>query len=222
MKKFQVAIDGPAGAGKSTVARRLADKLGAVYVDTGAMYRAIAWRVLQDGIELMNEKKISSLAEALTITLDTDGVYVDGLKLTDEIRSNQVSLLASDIAKIAGVRKALVKKQQLISQSQAVVMDGRDIGTHVLPHADVKIFLTASIEARAQRRYQELRAKGESTQLEVIHKEIADRDENDRKRTFAPLRQAEDALFVETTSLTIEEVTEMIFQLCRNKLGGEE
>ncbi|MBA4495624.1 (d)CMP kinase [Paenactinomyces guangxiensis] len=222
MKHFLVAIDGPAGAGKSTVARRVADHLEITYVDTGAMYRSIAWKLLREKVNAADEAAVTQLAESMTFALDPAGICVDGTRLTDEIRTPQVTALASTVAKMAGVRRALVRKQQEIAERQSVVMDGRDIGTHVLPHADVKIFLTASIEERARRRYKELLDKGISADLESLKEDICRRDENDRTRQYAPLRQAEDAILIDTTNQSISEAVEVILQLCRNKLGGEE
>lgn len=222
MNRFLVAIDGPAGAGKSTVARQVADRLGLTYVDTGAMYRAIAWKALQDGVNIEDEEAVTQLAESITFQLDPAGIRLNGLRLTDEIRTPKVSALASAVAKVPGVRRVLVNKQQEIAKQQSVVMDGRDIGTHVLPDADVKIFLTASIEERARRRYKELIEKGIPADLAELQQDIRRRDENDRSRTYAPLTQAEDAIFIDTTHQSIEEAVEEILQLCRNQMGGEE
>ncbi|SEN27413.1 (d)CMP kinase [Lihuaxuella thermophila] len=222
MKRFLVAIDGPAGAGKSTVARQVAERLGLTYVDTGAMYRALAWKALRDGVDMEDEEAVAHLAESITFTLEPNGIRVNGIPLKDEIRTPQVSELASAVATMPKVRKILVNKQQEIAASQSVVMDGRDIGTHVLPNADVKIFLTASIDERARRRYKELTAKGIPADLEALQEQIRRRDENDRNRAYAPLRQAEDAILVDTTNQSVQEVIEVILQHCRNKLGGEE
>lgn len=222
MKRFSVAIDGPAGAGKSTVARKVADFFGFTYVDTGAMYRAIAWKALQERIDLNDEQAVTKLAETLCFELDSKGIRVNGFQLNDEIRTPQVSTLASAVATIAGVRQVLVKKQQEIAQNQSVVMDGRDIGTHVLPHANLKIFLTASIEERAMRRYKELLHKGLTADLKTLQEEIRRRDENDKNRAYAPLRQAEDAILVDTTNRSFEEVVEDIIQLCQHQMGAKE
>lgn len=222
MKQFSVAIDGPAGAGKSTVARKVADFFGFTYVDTGAMYRAIAWKALQDGVDLDQELAITKLAESLHFELDPKGIRVNGLQLTDEIRTPQVSTMASAVATMVGVRQVLVKKQQEIARIQNVVMDGRDIGTHVLPDADLKIFLTASIEERAMRRYKELIHKGLTADLKTLQEEIRRRDENDQNRAHAPLRQAEDAVLVDTTNRSFEEVVESIIQLCQHQMGATE
>lgn len=217
-----MAIDGPAGAGKSTVARQVAKRLGITYVDTGAMYRAIAWKALQNGIDSENEDEMTQLAESVQIDLHPEGIYVDGQPLKDELRTSEVTSLASNIAKMSGVRRILVNKQQRIAEDQSVVMDGRDIGSHVLPHADVKVFLTASIEERALRRYKEMKEKGIDVDPEQLKAELLKRDENDRTRKIAPLKQADDAVLVDTTDCSVSEVVEKILLLCRNKLNDEE
>lgn len=220
MKRFQVAIDGPAGAGKSTVARQLAERLGITFVDSGAMYRAIAWLLLQEG-ERDDEQRAVELAQDSHFSLRPDGLVVNGKLLTDEIRTPEVSALASRVATMKGVREALVRKQQEIAENQSVVMDGRDIGTHVLPDADVKVFLTASIEERAKRRYHDLLKKGVQVDLQRLQEEIAARDQNDQTREVSPLIQAEDAILLDTTGLTINQVIEKILHICRTKMGGE-
>lgn len=222
MKRFLVAIDGPAGAGKSTVARQVAEHLGITYIDTGAMYRALAWTVLQQKVHIEDEEAVAQIAEACEFTLHPNGIEVNGQFLTEEIRTPEIATAASNIARMPKVRRVLVSKQQAIAEKQSVVMDGRDIGTYVLPHADVKIFMTASIDERARRRYKELIAKGIQTDLEKLKEEIRRRDENDRTRKYAPLKQAKDAILMDTTHFTVEEVVQKILELCRNKLGGEE
>ncbi|WP_044640258.1 (d)CMP kinase [Risungbinella massiliensis] len=221
MKRFQVAIDGPAGAGKSTVARQVAKNLGFTFVDSGAMYRAIAWMILQEGGQV-SEPKAYQLAQNSHFSLHPQGVIVNGRVLTDELRSPDVSNLASTIATMPRVRQALVVKQQEIAEQESVVMDGRDIGSHVLPNADLKVFLTASIEERAKRRLEDLAQKGLSVDLETLKTEIAARDLNDQTREFSPLIQAEDAYLLDTTQMTIPQVVEKILVLCRTKMGGEE
>lgn len=221
MKRFQVAIDGPAGAGKSTVARQVAKKLGFTFVDSGAMYRAIAWMILQEG-DQVSEQKAYQLAQNSHFSLHPQGVIVNDQVLTDELRSPEVSNLASTIATMPRVRQALVVKQQEIAEQESVVMDGRDIGSHVLPNADLKVFLTASIEERAKRRLEDLTQKGLSVDLETLKAEIAARDLNDQTREFSPLIQAEDAYLLDTTQMTIPQVVEKILVLCRTKMGGEE
>ncbi|RAL22649.1 (d)CMP kinase [Thermoflavimicrobium daqui] len=222
MSRFQIAIDGPAGAGKSTVARLVAKQLGLTYVDTGAMYRGIAWRALKENISISHEDALSALAKETQFQLENEGIRINGQWLNEELRTPQVSQLASAIAKMAKVRQALVSKQQEIARYQNVVMDGRDIGTHVLPHANIKVFLTASIEKRAHRRFLELQAKGLSVNEKTLQEEIRKRDENDRKRKHSPLRKAEDAILIDTTEQSIPEVVEKILELCRTKVGGGE
>lgn len=222
MKSFLVAIDGPAGAGKSTVARNVADCLGITYVDTGAMYRAIAWKALHSDIDIMNEEEVAQMAESLEIALHPEGICVNDHLLKDEIRTSEITSFASMIAKMPKVRHVLVSKQQQIAEQQSVVMDGRDIGTNVLPHADIKVFLTASIEERALRRYKEMKAKGMAVELESLKAELQKRDENDRTREIAPLKQAEDAFLIDSTHHSVTEIVEKILHLCRNKLGDKE
>jgi cytidylate kinase len=222
VSRFSVAIDGPAGAGKSTVARLVAKRLGLTYVDTGAMYRAVAWRVLQDKIDLSQEEQIAALAKSTQFTLEDEGIRVDGALLKEEIRTPEVSQLASTVASMAAVREVLVQKQQEIAAKQGVVMDGRDIATTVLPNANLKVFLTASIEERAKRRYLEMNAKGIRVDLERLIEEIRQRDERDQNRQHAPLRQAPDAILLDTTDLTLDEVVEKILELCRTKVGKTE
>ena len=222
MSRILIAIDGPAGAGKSTVARQVAKRLGITYVDTGAMYRAIAWKAIEKKIDPENEEEMTQLAESVKIDLHPEGISVDGHLLKDELRTSEVSSLASSIAKMPGVRRILVNKQQQIAEGQSVVMDGRDIGSHVLPHADVKVFLTASIEERALRRYKEMKAKGMEVDPGQLKAELVKRDENDRTRKISPLKKADDAVLMDTTDCPVSEVVERILKLCRNKLNDEE
>ncbi|TCP69845.1 (d)CMP kinase [Baia soyae] len=217
-----IAIDGPAGAGKSTVAKRVARRLEIPYVDTGSMYRTIAWLALQESLTADQEEEISELALSTPMTLVEGGVKVRDVVLKDELRTSEISNFASTIAAMPRVREALVRKQQEIAQVQSVVMDGRDIGTHVLPQAHVKVFLTASIEERARRRFEELQGKNQSPNYKKLLQEIKQRDENDRNRTFSPLRQAKDAILIDSTDQTIEEMVEMILELCCTKMGGAE
>lgn len=222
MNRLLVAIDGPAGAGKSTVAKLVAKKLGITYVDTGSMYRTVAWFALREHYHVSQEQKITELAYSIPMVLVDQGVQIGDLVLRDELRTSEVSKFASAIAAMQGVREALVQKQQEIAEHQSVVMDGRDIGTSVLPNADVKVFLVASIEERARRRYTELKAKGLSPDYDQLLSEIQQRDTNDQNRKFSPLRQAEDAVLLDSTHLTIEEIVAQIMELCRTKMGGEE
>ncbi|GGE11175.1 cytidylate kinase [Marinithermofilum abyssi] len=226
MKRLSVAIDGPAGAGKSTVARQVAENLGLTYVDTGAMYRAVTWKALQKQADLHNEEEITRIAREADIRL-TPGqngmdVWVDGKKVTEDIRTPEVTSNVSAVAGMPGVRQALVEKQRQMAVAGGVVMDGRDIGTHVLPDAEVKVFLTASIEERAQRRFKEMKRKGYSVDLDQLREEIRRRDEMDSNREHSPLRAASDAVHVDTTNRSLEEVIQTILNLCRTKVGEAE
>jgi cytidylate kinase len=222
MKSFSVAIDGPAGAGKSTVARQVAERLGLTYVDTGAMYRAITWKVLREQVDPSDELAVTRLAQRTKIDIQPTDIWVDGVRVTEEIRSPKVTAHVSAVARIPGVREALVEKQRAIAQTTGVVMDGRDIGTYVLPDADVKVFLTASIEERARRRYLEMMRRGFTADLEELKEAIRRRDEADTTREHAPLRKADDAVEIDTTSHSINDVVERILELCRTKVGGGE
>jgi len=207
---MKVAIDGPAGAGKSTISKTLANELGFIYIDTGAMYRTAGLNALNNGIDIRKEpKKAAILTEAVTIDIkhSPNGqlMYLNGEDVTGLIRTEAVSMAASDIAVIPEVRVKLVQIQREIAKGQNVIMDGRDIGTHVLPDAECKIFLTASSAARGKRRYDELTEKGIECNLEDICRDIEKRDKNDSEREVSPLRQAEDAILLDTTELSLEE-----------------
>ncbi|MDR1702660.1 MAG: (d)CMP kinase [Sporomusaceae bacterium] len=222
MKNLQVAIDGPAGAGKSTVAQIVAARLGYTYIDTGAMYRAVTWKVLREGVDVEDAELVAETAAKMDIRLsfsDKVKVFVDGEEVTEAIRAREISNNVSAVAKIPAVREIMLKAQQKLGENGAVVMDGRDIGTHVLPLAEVKVFLTASLSERAKRRYLELKAKGAAASVDLakIEREIAVRDEQDSKREAAPLVKAEDAVVVDTTGAAIEEVVQKILVLCREK-----
>ena len=218
--RINVAIDGPAGAGKSTVARQVATELGYIYVDTGAMYRAVALATLCEGIPAQDHERIGRLASELIIELhpglNGQQVLLNGEDVTEQIREPHVSRLVPQIAAISEVRKVLVKLQQKMAQAKGVVMDGRDIGTHVIPDAEVKIFLTASVEERARRRYEELMAKGNQVTYEQLVSDISARDRIDREREISPLVQAEDAIFIDSTGLTVQQVVNTIVTICRD------
>ena len=220
MKKLVVAIDGPAGAGKSTIAKLAAEKLGYAYIDTGAMYRSVAWKFLQTG-EAFDEAFISKLSQEMVIEFKPEAnvnrVFVDGTEVTAAIRSAEVTANVSRVAAIGVVREAMVDQQRRMGEAGGVLMDGRDIGTVVFPNAEVKIFLTATVEERAMRRYKELVAKGEQVVLEELQKDIAERDKQDMEREISPLRQAEDAIYLDTSEMTIDEVTAYILNLVGEK-----
>ena len=220
MKKIVVAIDGPAGAGKSTIAKLVAEKLGYAYIDTGAMYRSVAWKFLQTGKDF-DEDLISTLAKTMVIEFKPEAsvnrVFVDGAEVTDAIRSAEVTANVSRVAAIGAVREAMVAQQRRMGESGGVLMDGRDIGTVVFPNAQLKIFLTASVEERALRRYKELMAKGQDVDLAQLKENIASRDKQDSERAISPLRQAEDALLLDTSHMNIEQVTAKILHLVEEK-----
>jgi cytidylate kinase len=216
-----IAIDGPAAAGKSTVGRAVAQRLGYRYLDTGAMYRAVTWAALERGIPVDDEAAVTRLAESIEIDItppmEEDGrqytVYVDGQDVTWALRRPEVDAAVSKVAAYPGVRHALVAQQRRLADRGGVVMVGRDIGTVVLPQADLKIYLDASAEERARRRYQERRARGEPADYEEILRDMRRRDEMDSSREMAPLRPAEDAVIVNTDGLSVEQVIERVMQL---------
>ncbi|MBR2520403.1 MAG: (d)CMP kinase [Selenomonadaceae bacterium] len=212
MKKI-IAVDGPAGAGKSTVSKIVAKKLSYTYIDTGAMYRAVGLKVLARGGNF-DENFIVDTARDIDIKLDAAGkVFLDGADVTQKIRTPEVSKAASDVAKVGFVRGKLTELQREMAAQGSVVMDGRDIGTQVLPNADLKIFLTASVDERARRRFEELQAKGHAAEFNTIREEIILRDKQDSQREIAPLAQAEDAILLDTTDLSIDEVVSKILEL---------
>lgn len=220
MKKIVVAIDGPAGAGKSTIAKLAAEKLGYAYIDTGAMYRSVAWKFLQTG-KAFDEDFISGLSKTMLIDFKPEAkinrVFVDGTEVTDAIRTPEVTAIVSRVAAIGEVREAMVDQQRRMGEAGGVLMDGRDIGTVVFPNAQLKLFLTASVEERARRRYAEMVAKGQQVDLQQLQEDIAERDKQDSERAISPLRQAEDALLLDTSDMGISEVTERILQLVQER-----
>ncbi len=219
MKNISVAIDGPAGAGKSTVAKKVAKKMDLLYIDTGAMYRAITFLVLQEGIAIDDEQKIINIAKNTTFDFSKDGseIFVNGENRSKEIRTPMVSENVSFVSQIGALRTVLVNAQQKLADNHDVIMDGRDIGTHVLPKADLKVFLTASVEERATRRFEELsrQNKAGSVTFEAVKKNIIQRDTIDSNREQAPLVKAEDAVEIDTTTLTTNEVVDRIISLIR-------
>ncbi len=221
-KRIRVAIDGPAGAGKSTIARRLAERLGFLYIDTGAMYRAVGLWALRLGTGLGDMHRLEQLARAAEIELEPGGsrVSLNGEDITDAIRTREVSDAASKVSAIPGVRRAMVEKQRAMSARMSVVMEGRDIGSVVFPDAEIKIFLDADPDVRAGRRLLEIREKGEAAEADDIAREIDARDRRDRTRTEAPLVQAPDAVYIDTTALSAVEVEETILKLIRQRTSN--
>ena len=220
---LKIAIDGPAAAGKSTIAKITAEKLAYTYIDTGAMYRALTYKAHKKGIELSDGKALSDLLADSAILLvpkeNGQAVLLDGQDVSEAIRSEAVTSAVSEVAAHQEVRQLMVEKQRALGEKSGVVMDGRDIGTHVLPHAELKIFMTASVEERALRRHMENKQRGIETPLNVLEKEIRDRDEADSNRKVSPLKQAEDAILLDTTSMTIEEVAAEISRLAKERLA---
>ena len=214
--RFIIAIDGPSGAGKSTVARTLAKHLHYVYIDTGAMYRAVALRAKERGVSEADEEGLARLAASLRITFaaasEVPRVLCDGEDVTEAIRSPEISLLASDISQKSGVRKALVDMQRKMGRRGGVVLEGRDIGTVVFPRAEIKFYLDASPGERARRRFEELRRKGLAVRFEETLEEVIQRDRNDMSRSISPLKKAEDAILIDSTDLTVEQVVEIMAQ----------
>ncbi|MDI6829456.1 MAG: (d)CMP kinase [Armatimonadota bacterium] len=218
-RKISIAIDGPAGAGKTTVAREVARRLGLRYIDTGAMYRAVAWKSLEEGIPLSDEDRIVEMAGRMDINFpmgDGSRVFVDGKDVSEAIRSPEVTRLSSPVSAISGVRRHLVAQQRRLASGGGVVMEGRDIGSIVLPDADVKIFLTASVEERARRRYLEMKASGVEVDIETLRREIEERDHRDSTRPDSPLTKVPEAVEINTDNLNINQVVERILELCKN------
>nr|WP_200901470.1 (d)CMP kinase [Paenibacillus sp. DMB20] len=222
--RINIAIDGPAGAGKSTVARKVANRLHYIYVDTGAMYRAVTWFMLNEGISSENSEKVLQMAQNMVIELkpheNGQMVWLNGEDVTPYIRSHQVSSEVSRYAQIEGLRTQLVHLQRQMAERKGVVMDGRDIGTTVLPDAEVKIFMTASVKERALRRFNELNGAEEIT-LEQLEIDIAKRDRLDQEREVSPLKCAEDAIVLDTTDMGIDQVVEVIVSHCISHMDGE-
>ncbi len=216
---FQVAIDGPAGAGKSTIAKKVAREMGFIYADTGAMYRAMALSCLRCGIDKGDEQAVTEHCNTLTVSLNYENgeqqVLLNGENVNAFIRTEEVGNTTSAISVYRGVREKLLDLQRKLAGDYNVVMDGRDIGTNVLTGAQVKVYLTASVETRAKRRYDELMARGEKGSMEDIERDIRERDERDMNREIAPLKQAEDACYLDSSDMTIDEVTEKIKSLMR-------
>ncbi|GEK88091.1 cytidylate kinase [Alkalibacterium putridalgicola] len=218
-KSLTIAIDGPASSGKSTVAKRIAADLGLIYVDTGAMYRTLTFEALKNNVNIKDQKALVDLLEKTEITFEPDekgqSVFSNGVDVTYGIRDNNVTNTVSVVAAHPKVRQLMVKRQQDMAQDNGVVMDGRDIGTVVLPDADLKIFLVASVKERAERRHKENKEKGIFSDLDQLKKDIAERDYKDSTRDSSPLKQAEDAVRIDTTKMTIDEVVDTIKNLIK-------
>lgn len=216
---YNIAIDGPAGAGKSTIAKQVAKEKGFIYVDTGAMYRGLAVHFLQNGIDPQDTKEIEEACRNAEVTIGyEDGnqqIYLNGENITSRLRQEEVGNMASKSSAVPKVREKLLDLQRTLAAEKDVVMDGRDIGTNVLPQADVKVFLTADARTRAKRRYDELTAKGISCNLDEIELDIRERDERDMNRETAPLKQAEDAVLIDSSHMSIPEVVSKILSLCK-------
>lgn len=218
-KRIVIAIDGPAGAGKSTVAKAVASRLSFIYIDTGAMYRAVALWAARAGVAESDVHKLEQLAREASVTFEagTQRVFLNGEDVTAAIRTPEVSALASRVSAIPGVRRALVEKQRELAGETSVVMEGRDIGTVVFPDANIKVFLDAPSDVRASRRTRELAEKGEGVDGAVTAQELAERDQRDRTRSEAPLVQAPDAVYIDSASLTVPEVVETILKVVRDR-----
>lgn len=223
MKKISIAIDGPAAAGKSTVAKIVAKKLNYIYVDTGAMYRALTFQAIEKSIDLQDEEGLMNVLQETEITLrpteNGQDVLINERDVTAEIRNSEVTNHVSIVAKHRLIREEMVRRQKQFASEGGVVMDGRDIGTHVIPSAEVKVFLLASVDERAERRHKENTEKGYPSDLEQLKKEIAARDKLDSEREVAPLRKAEDAVEIDTTSKSIDEVVDLIMALAMERIG---
>ena len=214
---YSIAIDGPAGSGKSTLARALADKLNISYIDTGAMYRALAYKAFKNNLDLCDCSNLENFLKGTHIDYKDGKIYLDKEDVSDKIRSQDISKKASDLSKNQKVRDYLVNIQREISKRRSVVMEGRDIGTVVLPNADLKIFLTASIDIRTRRRYDQLKEKDKSVDFEKLKRDIILRDENDIKRKNSPLKKAEDAFEFDNSNMNLEESINYILDLLRGK-----
>lgn len=224
MENFiNIAIDGPAGAGKSTISKAVAAKLGFAYIDTGAMFRAVALYVLEHGGDTKSEESVGSFLPQIDIDIKAQNgencIFLNGINVSGQIRTPEVSMGASDVGTILPVRQKLLQLQRKIAAGANVLMDGRDIGTHVLPDAQVKIFLTAGAEIRARRRLQELMEKGENVTFDEVLKDMIKRDENDSKRAIAPLMQAADAILIDTTHLTLTQSISKVYDTIISKIN---
>lgn len=222
-KKIQIAIDGPAGAGKSTIAKIAAEKLGYTYIDTGAMYRALTYKALQHQIDLSSEEAVTTLLKQTVIELQPSPngqlVFLDGQNVSSEIRSNEVTSQVSIVAAHGTMREIMVERQYEMAEKGGVIMDGRDIGTAVLPNAELKVFMSATVEERARRRYEDNKQRGIDSSFEALKEEIALRDKMDSEREASPLVQAEDAIYLDTTELSIDEAANAILKLASERMA---
>ena len=220
--KIAVAVDGPAGAGKSSISKIVAKKLGYLYIDTGAMYRSVTWAVLHNHIDVNNQKAVEALLPELDLTMeasdDSCKVFIAGQDVTDFIRTPQVNNAVSIVASYKGVRQYLVERQRLMAEAGGVILDGRDIGSVVLPNAELKIYLTASVEARAMRRYLEVKGTVNEQTLEDIKDSVMQRDDMDKNRNESPLIQVEDAILVDSSEMTFDETVEHILHLVQERI----
>ncbi len=220
--KIAVAVDGPAGAGKSSISKIVAKKLGYLYIDTGAMYRSVTWAVLHNHIDVNNQKAVEALLPKLDLTMeasdDSCKVFIAGQDVTDFIRTPQVNNAVSIVASYKGVRQYLVERQRLMAEAGGVILDGRDIGSVVLPNAELKIYLTASVEARAMRRYLEVKGTVNEQTLEDIKDSVMQRDDMDKNRKESPLIQVEDAVLVDSSEMTFDETVEYILHLVQERI----
>ncbi|GEK35608.1 cytidylate kinase [Kurthia sibirica] len=223
VNNIQIAIDGPAGAGKSTIAKIAAEKLGFTYIDTGAMYRALTLKALKENIDLSSEAQVTALLEESSIELKPSQqgqlVFLDGVDVSQEIRSNEVTNNVSKVAAHAAMRAIMVELQYAMAAKGGVIMDGRDIGTAVLPKAELKIFMSATVDERARRRYEDNKQRGINSSYEALKEEIALRDKMDSEREASPLVQATDAVFVDTTELNIEQAADEILKLASERMA---
>ena len=217
MANYSIAIDGPGGAGKSTIAKIIAKKLGCVYIDTGAMYRAVGLFAVRKGIDTLDADALQKVLHEIEIDIENVGgemkIFLCGEDVSDKIRTPEISMAASNVARAVPVRLKLVELQRKLAEKSSVIMDGRDIGSYVLPNADAKIYLTADVEDRARRRYDELILKGQQVDFDEVLEDMKKRDFNDSNRDFAPLCKAEDALLVDTTGLELEQSVEKLFEI---------
>ena len=221
-KKIAIAIDGPAGAGKSSISKVVANELGYLYIDTGAMYRGVTWAVLDSHVDVNNQKEVEALLPSLNLTLEPTAsackVYVKGQDVTDLIRQQQINENVSTIASYKGVREYLVERQQAMAAVGGVILDGRDIGSVVLPNAELKIYLTASVDARAKRRWLEVQGTSNEQPLEDIKKNVESRDEMDKNRDESPLVCVEDAIVVDSSNMTFDETVKYILHLVQERI----